>query len=166
MKDKKTSPMLIVLIVLILILLVILILKNNKKVTNLDIEPRIVTDYSLFYTISNCVSRYIDYVSSSDTDSLYIVLNDEYKEENNITKDNILSKLDILIDNNYNFQARKMYYLEQENNYVYYVYGYLREESINKIATEKKDYYVIVNVDKDYEVFNIRPYDGEIFKEK
>jgi len=162
--NKNNKILIIIFIILILILIVTLNLKEKDSKKEEIKEPVIVTDYSNFYMISNCAQRYINYVINADIESLVIVLNNKYKKENNINKDNILSKLDNFNNKNYNFQARKMYYEEISDGYKYYVHGFLIENLFDEIP-KKIDYYLIVNVDKNYEKFDITPYDGKIFKE-
>ena len=165
MKKKENIILTLILLLLIIIIVIIEVYKNSNKIKNTtNTNPIIVNDYSLFYTISNCVQRYINYQINNDVDSLDKVLNDKYKEDNIINKDNILNKLDNLQNKNYSFQARKMYYLENTDGYTYYIYGYLILDNYSD-DTIKNDYYIIVNVDKEYSIFDIIPYNGELFKE-
>lgn len=144
---------------LLAIVLIFIQIFGGKKNNN-DIE--IVTSTSKFYTVSNCVYRYITYLQSKDVDSLILLLDNSYKKSNNISKENVLDKLDKL-DSTYNFEGRKMYQQEiNENTTKYYVYGYLREENINNDGN-KQDFYIVVTLNTKDKTFSITPYDGEIF---
>ena len=144
---------------LLAIVLIFIQIFGGKKNNN-DIE--IVTSTSKFYTVSNCVYRYITYLQSKDVDSLILLLDNSYKKSNNISKENVLDKLDKL-DSTYNFEGRKMYQQEiTENTTKYYVYGYLREETINNDGN-KQDFYIVVTLNNKDKTFSITPYDGEIF---
>lgn len=127
-----------------------------------DIE--IVKSSSKFYTVSNCVYRYITYVQSKSSDNVLLTLDSKYKKDNNINKDNIFEKINVL-DGNYNFEGRKMYQQKlNDDTTKYYVYGYLRKEVMNpSLAEEPLDYYVIVTLNTKNKTFSITPYDGEIF---
>jgi len=131
---------------------------NNKK----DIE--IVKSSSKFYTVSNCVYRYLTYVQSKSSDNVLLTLDKRYIEENNISKNNIFEKINVL-EGNYNFEGRKMYQQKLNDDTIkYYVYGYLRKEVMNpSLAEDPIDYYVIVTLNTKNQTFSITPYDGEIF---
>ena len=94
----------------------IFFLSNGKN----DIE--IVKSSSKFYTVSNCVYRYITYVQSKSSDNVLLTLDSKYKKDNNINKDNIFEKINVL-DGNYNFEGRKMYQQKiNDDTTKYYVY--------------------------------------------
>ena len=155
----KKKIILISCLAVIAIIILIFQLLGNKK----ESDIKIVTSSSKFYTVSNCVYRYITYLQSQDVDSLISVLDSSYKKSNNIVKDNVLDKLGTL-NSNYNFEARKMYQQTlNENTTKYYVYGYLYEDTIDQNMKNKQDYYIIVTLDTEDKIFSITPYDGEIF---
>lgn len=155
---KKKILLVCALIILTIVVLILQIFSSKEKS-----EIEIVTSTSKFYTVSNCVYRYITYLQSQDVESLISVLDNSYKKSNGISKKNVIDKLDKL-DSNYNFEARKMYQ-EILNDYEtkYYVYGYLTEELMDEVNSSKQDYYVIVTLNSKKKTFSITPYDGEIF---
>lgn len=124
-------------------------------------EINIVTDYSTFYTVNTCISRTLDYVFSGDTNSLLLVTNNEYKNENSISDNNILDfypKIDYIVS----FSSISMYYENINDNYTkYYVYGKTIDNFNSKDMSEA---YFIVYLDKENDLFSIQPYDGKIFK--
>lgn len=162
-EDVWTKKKILLIILAAIVLLVFLFFRifGSSKEKN---EIGIVTSTSKFYTVSNCVYRYITYLQSKDIDSLILVLDTSYKTKNSINKNNIIEKLGKL-DGIYSFEARKMYQ-EKLNDHItkYYVYGYLREEMINQIDDNRNDYYVIVTLNTKNKTFSVTPYDGEIFK--
>lgn len=127
-----------------------------------DIE--IVKSSSKFYTVSNCVYRYLTYVEAKNSDNILLLLDNKYKKDNSIDKNNVIDIIGSL-DGNYSFEGRKMY--EQrinDNTEKYYVYGYLRKEVMNpSLAEDPIEYYIIVTLDTKNQTFSITPYDGEIF---
>lgn len=145
---------------LALAVLIIRLFGGGKEETKIEI----VTSSSKFYTVNNCVYRYLTYLQANDADNLTILLDGSYKKKNNISADNVLDKLEKL-DGVYSFEARKMYQEElNEDITKYYVYGYLKEEVIDQsFEVESIDYYIIVTLNAKNQTFSITPYDGEIF---
>ena len=90
------------------ILAVGLLIYNIFFSSNGKNDFEIVKSSSKFYTVSNCVYRYITYVQSKSSDNVLLTLDSKYKKDNNINKDNIFEKISVL-DGNYNFEGRKMY---------------------------------------------------------
>ena len=116
-----------------------------------------------FYTVSSCVSKFLNYLSIRDTKSLLVLLSDKYKKDNSITEENIYSFINSL-DGVYNFNPRKMYVQQKSKNvYKFYVYGLIEQESMD-LEGEQSNYYLIVTLDKDNGTFSVEPYDGKIFK--
>lgn len=157
---KKNKKMILIslLIILIIIILLFKIFADNKK----DSKITIVTSSSKFYTVSSCVSRYLNYLYSEDVDNIVLLLDNSYKKKNNINTNNVFSNIDKL-DFLYSFQARKMY--EQKINdsiTKYYVYGYLIKEDID-YNNDKKDYYIIIYLNSRDMLYSVTPYDGDIF---
>lgn len=127
-------------------------------------EINIVTSSSKFYTVSNCVYRYLTYVNAQDGESVIKLLDNSYKEKEKITKDNVFEKITVY-ENAYTFEARKMYQ-EKVNKDItkYYVYGYLRENTLDADFTNTHlDYYIIVILNTKNKTFSIIPYKGDIF---
>lgn len=165
MKDKSKLTALILGIITIIVVVISFITKANEESEVEDIS--IVTNYSNFYTVESCLYRTINYISSNDKESLYLVLNDNYKKENNILQENVLN-LFSSVEENSTFISKKMYYQEINDNITkYYVYGYVQKNQIfddsetNKL--EYKDMYFIVYMDKTNKTFSIEPYSREDF---
>lgn len=162
-KGKLEKILLIVLVFLILVLVLLMIFKNDKKAT-FSKEIKIVTDASDFYTVSSCVSKYVNYLYNQDVDNLLVLLNQEYVKENNIDSSNIFTYINS-ITSYQQFRAKKMFYQQvDENVYKYYIYGILEEEYIDSTGKYMGDLYVIVYLNEEGMTFSIEPYDGEMFK--
>ena len=146
------------------LLAIILLFMRFFGGTKEENEIEIVKSTSKFYTVSNCVYRYLTYVSANDTDSLLLLLDNSYKKKNNVSKNNVLDIVGNL-DGVYNFEGRKMYQqVLNDDTTKYYVYGYLRKEVMNPdLANDPIDYYIIVTLNTKNQTFSITPYDGEIF---
>ena len=90
----KNLKLVIALIVIMAVLAGInqIFFKDKAKVkedkVNQD-EILLVDDYNRFYTVSSCVSKYLNYLATNNTEKLLVLLSNEYKTKNNITESNI-----------------------------------------------------------------------------
>ena len=141
-----------------------LFFNKPKDETDNKIDVVLVNDYNRFYTVSSCVTKYLNTLSSNNVENILTILDKNYKEKNNITEDNIYNYIN-KVDDVYSFSPRKMYYKET-NNYItkYYIYGTIEKSTINQ-SDEEKDYYIIVHLHSQNMTFAVEPYDGEIFND-
>ena len=159
--DKINKKMIILFGVLIII--VVFILHFNRKKS--DDKITLVRDNSTFFTVSSCVSKYISYLSTNDTEKLYILLDSKYKKKYNIDEESINNYL-ISLDGNYMFKGKKMYSEKVgKSRYKYYVYGVLIENTMDVFDMDEEDYYLIVYLNEKDMTFSIEPYDGAIFND-
>ena len=168
MKDKSKLLAIGLVILTIVVVIISLVFKDEKNSVD-ENKIRIVTNYSNFYTVNSCLYRTITYLGAKDKENLLLVLNDDYKDKNNITKDNILSLFNE-VGENYTFDSKKMYYQKLNDEiYKYYVYGVAYENKIYDDTilsdVEENDFYFIVYIDTANEIFSIEPYDGKLFIE-
>ena len=166
MKDKQTRLAIILVIVTVLVVVITFILNKDIEEPKTS-QINIVTNYSNFYTVDSCLFRTVTYLSTKDKDSILLILNEEYKKNNNITEKNVLSFFPT-IDENSIFTSKKMYYENLDKNIVkYYVYGNVIENKIlddDLITSEQGiDLYFIVYIDTNGSIFSIEPYNGDIF---
>lgn len=165
MKEKllsdKRNIFIIIFGIIAIVLVIYQLISNNDKKNDYEI----VTSSSKFYTVSNCVDRYLNYLSSEDVDNLLILIDNSYKKKYNVNKNNFFDKVDKL-DSIYSFVAKKMYQEKINKNITkYYVKGYLLKEDLN-VSNEKIDYYLVVLLDTKNSTYSIIPYDGEIFNKE
>ena len=156
--DKINKKMVIILVVFVAILVFILHFRPKKS----DDKITLVNDGSTFFTVSACVSKYINYLSTNDTEELLILLDNKYKKKYNIDSENINNYL-FGLSGNYTFKGKKMYSQKVgKSRYKYYVYGVITKDIINTVS-EEEDFYLIVYLNEKNMTFSIEPYDGEIF---
>ena len=93
-----------------------LFFNKPKDETDNKIDVVLVNDYNRFYTVSSCVTKYLNTLSSNNVENILTILDKNYKEKNNITEDNIYNYIN-KVDDVDSFSPRKMYYKET-NNYV------------------------------------------------
>ncbi len=146
-------------IITILIIILIIVVNKTTIINNDKINKNyiLVNNPSNFFTIENCINKFISTIYSKDLDKVLLILNDDYINNHGINKNNIYKYIPNLSGKT-TFQAKKIY--KKNNNY--YVYGYLVKETIDDLKITD-DYYVIIHVSKD-NIFDITPYNGEIFK--
>lgn len=166
MKDYKILKItsIIVLIIILLILLILTILSINSKTQKQTIEKGpekqkeivIVQNRNDFFTVANCVDKYITYLTTKEKEILYNYLDEEYKKENNITMDNIYLYVKTF-DDYYKFKAKEMYVCKISNTLSqYYVYGTLTIESTGDDEQEIP-FYISVKLDKANNTFSVIP---------
>lgn len=179
---KKNIVMLIMVILMIALFIVGIIINNidksdtNQKLNNSvikensSIKTESVKSATAYFTVQDCVNKYITYVEQKDTDSILKILNHEYIEKNNITKENVLDKIEN-IQGLVVFEADKMYVEEiDENNNKYYVSGSIiseNAESDNESTVIKDKFYIAVELDLENMIFSVIPLeDGGILNEE
>ena len=166
MKDK--SKLLTIIVVIVTILVVVFnYLYNKSQKEDIKKDINIVTNYSNFYTVNSCLYRTVTYISLKDKETLMKLISEEYKNNNEITLNNILN-LFPNIDENSTFEAKKMYYENMKGNLVkFYVYGHIKDNQIlDDFEVTKLNYqnvYFIVYLDFERKIFSVEPYDGELF---
>lgn len=145
-----------------------------------DIQVETLEDKTSFYTVSQCISNYLDiinlentlYYGTDDNGNYTRVIDDEtiskrildvldnnYISQNNITTNNIKQFIDI---NNKRqlFTPLKMNILPGKVNEKYAVYGFTEDLQYNYI----KEYYFIVTLDIQNYTYMIQPLDSKSYK--
>lgn len=163
-RNKKIIAIVLVVAVLFLGIYKLFFDKDIYTEEKIDTETiSVLKDNNRFFTVSSCVSKYVNYLSISDTENLLVLLNEEYKEKNSIDKNNLYSYIGT-INGTSTFSPKKMF--EQrvsQTVYKYYIYGYVNQEMMDEV-TSRSDYYLIVFLDEKNMTFSIEPYDGSMFK--
>lgn len=178
---KKLKIFILLMIVIIIIFTIIFVIVLNKNVNsyvpeevggntgNTEYEDfgykiREVTSINDYYIVQTCVNKFYNYYmqsfqNNSDEESLkssietfYNMLDTEYINEKEITKENILNKIE-KIDESDIYITETLVALQNENNnmYVYFVKGFLN----NLSTSENKDFYLIVEIDSLNRTFEI-----------
>lgn len=167
---KDNSKLLAIILVIVTIVVVVLSsIFNGKDSDDSSNSIYIVQNYSDFYTVNSCLYRTITYISTNDSESLMLLINENYKDKNNINKSNVIN-LFPKVDLNSTFVSEKMYYEQQNANLTkYYVKGRIEPNQIyDDSAPIDYNYdlvYFIVYLDSSNNLFSIEPYDGKLFKE-
>lgn len=164
--ERNLTIITVILVICVIVLGVYKLFFEKDKIVEEKIDTEtisIVTNRNDFYTVSSTINSYISYLASNKSDVILEILDSKYKEENNITIDNLYNYVSKL-SGMYLYQPKKMY--EQrvsENIYKYYTFGYISQEFIGEMGP-KQEYYLIVLLDEKNLTYSIMPYDGEMFK--
>ena len=139
---------------------------SHKKKLEYDKKPVIVKNFNDFYTISNCVDKYLNYVKQKDVKGTLSLLTKNYLEENRINTTNVFEKIDL--GNNPIFIPNKVLYKHiSKDEYKYYIYGLTTDFKLNSTTgydfKNAKDTYYIIYLNEKLKVFSIEPYDGKEF---
>lgn len=126
---------------------------------NYDKEPRIVKNFNDFYTVSNCISDFVNYANNDNSEALISLLSHRYKESQSLNTSNVLEKFDY---NDEIFKAKKMFFKHiGENENVYYVYGLQGQEKeglvLNYDESNLNKVYYTVYIDDEKKAFSIEP---------
>lgn len=186
-KNLKKIIIAIIIFIIIIIALIILVLKlnnNNPEIENIvpegDIEEVIdynaevlktVTEKIDYYTVKVCINSYITALDGNNSiymignqieptlqrENIYNMLNQDYIDKNEITKENILSKVKMFNDTYY-FVPIQMKVLEKENVNRFVTYGIIRTIDNQYV----QDMYIITSLDRKNKTFSIEPVDEEI----
>ena len=168
MKDNsKLVAIILVIVTIVVVILSMIFGSSNNKNKASDIE--IVTNYSDFYTVNSCLYRVTTYITTKDTKSLITILDNKYKNKNNINESNVLDSFgDVEIDST--FVSRKMYFQKINSNITkYYVYGTIEKNEFENenysTAQERVDSYFIVYLDSTNKTFSVEPYSKDLFED-
>ena len=90
MKDFLEHKNIVYILIILVLYTIIALLLNNVKFNKTEISK--VDNYSVFYTLSNSLNTYLSYLGE-DNENVYDLVEDKYREEFGITKENVISKL-------------------------------------------------------------------------
>lgn len=131
--------------------------QEEKDEDNLDVDSKIkkVKNVNNYYSVKYIAMSYVNGLLSKDKDIIY-VLNSDYVKNNNITIDNLYSKINSFDngENDKSLEITNMLVSEQSANIsVFFVYGNVQDTiTKQKIATN-----FIVIIDFSNETYNILP---------
>ena len=169
----KTINKTIIGFIVILVIIIAINLTNKMNLTNktndiveenkieetmkLNVKLEELRDRNMFFTVSSCVNKYLNYVVSKDETVLYNILDNDYITEKEITENNVLSYVEKLTEYQI-FEAKKMYILEDGNISTIYVKGKIRDDILDE-NKPRKDYEVAVKIYHDKNIFTVIPFE-------
>ncbi len=123
---------------------------NNKDKS--DTKYSIVDDFSRYSTVSAAIEKYYSFINMKDYDSVIKILEIDYVDSNNITKDNI-NKYVFISSDLLSFQPNKMYQKTVKGVMTFYVDGVVKNQATGE---ELKKEYLKVVLDGKFH-FSVRP---------
>ncbi len=155
--------MIVAMMIVIITGIIIAISNNNNEEnkTNQVVESKIteisrVKNRNDFFTVVNCVDRYITYLTTQEPDILYNYLDEDYRKNNGISQSNVLNRIETL-DDYYKFKAKEMYTAKNSDTIEqYFVYGTLTIEATGD-DEEETPFYISVKLDKTNNTFSVIP---------
>lgn len=169
----KKSMKIIFIVILILIITVSIILfalkkesRENKKIAKEEningneFEIEVNKDLSEvdskqeFFDVNECIQYYIDYLKDDNNDAVSKVLDNKYKENNNVDIKELKKYLIDINDSKNEFIALKMNKIDKDTDKsIYFVSGKLLDEESKE---EKESEYTVI-LDNSQDVFSIIP---------
>ncbi len=161
--DKTSFKIFIFAITISLIIFVgLLFLSNYVNKDSEEVKLEYVTSPNIFFTVENCVNKYIQVLQAKDTTAVYNLIDKKYRNDNGITINNALANNKNLGDYN-SFTAEKILE-DRDNKNTYYVKGYLTS-SMN-IDTDytgnRTSYSLIIMLDFKTHTYSVIPKDVEV----
>lgn len=165
MNIKKIIISLICVIIVISIILLIVLNSNKTEkndINNNYIEEKIeygvykpVKDRQTFFLVKSCVADFLESATNKDVNKLFNLLSESYINKNNITKNNILDKIDTYEEEQI-LRISKMYLVYENNVNIYYIEGTIRDNLLDDIG-EEKEIYLALELDFMNRTFDIIP---------
>lgn len=69
------------------------VVKEVKYGDKKDKNYSIVKDYNRYYTVTGAINKYYSYLNTKSTDDLFLIINNTYLADNEITRENLLDKI-------------------------------------------------------------------------
>ena len=120
-----------------------------------------VKDAQEFYTVERIILGYIYNINNRNVDNLFLQLYPKYINEFNITRDNVIEKLDDVIDGKryYNdialsIEINKMFYVETVTNIRIY---FVKASLIDNMESTKKEFQIVLYVDSQNKSYYVLP---------
>lgn len=120
-------------------------INNPGKITEGEV-PKIVVNDNIYYTIDQCVKKYINYISEDNHTAIYSLLDNKYLNDNDIKQENIkdhITKYNVKDIN----KTLEMYEIAGVEYYTYYV----------KYKIGTNIIYFIINTDTSSKSFSVIP---------
>lgn len=129
---------------------------NESSNTIIDDSEKVEISYNTLFSIEKCINQYLNYIYLENTEAIYNLLDKDYINENKITKENVLTKLDNLGEANISIKeiAEKK---DEENSYTYVVSGTVERYNQNNEAEKIENYNINVKADMINMTFSIIP---------
>lgn len=141
-----------------LVLFVGISIYSSYKDSREEYKEKLVTDNNRYYTVLNCVKKYIGIVASRDKENILITLDEDYKTSNAINENNVYTfvpNISNTLPNNYT--SEEMYEQRIAPNILKYkVHGYLTISRYDEDPIKYR-YNLIVYLYEETLTFSVKP---------
>jgi len=158
-KDDRVTIIVIILICFICFTTAFLLSRKS----NFD-KLSLVSDYDTFFSVSDEVNRYINYVTSSDKVNIYNLLSEKFVEEYSVNYDNIFDFVNSY-SGDISLRVNSIYFDKIRNNYLYLVNGTVNENSLYGVNVIDDDFKIVVLNDISSNSYSIYPVDEGDYKD-
>ena len=132
---------------------------------NIEYKIKELGDENIFFSISDNIQNYADYITNNNSKAVYNLLDRTYIEQYGITESNVLGKVSSFAKKD--IELKQIYYIETDfNKKIYFVFGNLvpNELKINTSNSTKENFRLIMNYDGGNLTFSVAPY-ASIYKD-
>lgn len=163
MKKDDIKTLIVVLIICAICVGLVLIINGRKKDNTTKFED--VAEYSTFFSITNFVNSYLNYLSNNDSKAVYSMLYNDYIIENNINENNVLDKLQKYgTDSIISLKVRNMQSININNNYIYYIQGQLLKNTYDNTEKIDDNFKILLLTDYNNITSSIYPLNDEDYQ--
>lgn len=184
MKKKLIACILLALIILVIIVVMVIILLvnnpnsiqdnwdyTNKDDDNVFLEQQqqtyLIVNKILYFSIrDNVLEPYIRSLANKNHEQIYDMLSENYKDKNDVTKDNVLSKMPTY--NIVQVFPQHMYMKEGDLSDNIYIYNITQNSTIKdnyEMETKNIEEYYKVILDKQEQTFSIEPITQTVYNQ-
>ncbi len=159
-QENKIKLKIILVIFLIFCALFIVIYINKVKTNNKDsntLKLLEVDNYNIYFSVQKNLNKFIEYYVKNEKSSVFNMLNEQYKKENNIDLNSNIKLLNVSSENAYLKNLKEKYYKLNDNVNCYYVKGDLYEDSFEEDKFLENNIQFLVLIDYNTMTFEIIP---------
>lgn len=152
--DIKT--LIVVLIVCTVCVSLVLILNIKKNYDKLDY----VNDYNEFFSISNCINNYINYLSNKNSDAVFSLLDTSYTTNNLIDTNNVLNTINY--EQDVSVSIKELKYTKVKENIIYYIKASLYKNTFTGSTKLDETFEALILLDLSNSSYSIIPIDNNL----
>lgn len=156
--DKVTIIVVFTLCVVFGLLAFLFSIKSNYE------KLSIVKDYDIFFSVSGEANKYINYISSKNSNDIVNVLSDKYVQNNLINNDNVFNYVDNY-SGDISLRVNNIYFSKIKNNYLYLVSGSINENNFYGVNIINSNYRVLILNDISNNSYAIYPVTEDNYKD-
>lgn len=144
MKKDDIKTLIVIVVICIICLALVYFISRAKNTDSI----KDVTEYNTYFSVSNYMNSYINYLSNKDNEAIYSMLSSEYIYQNEINQNNIFDIIDTYDSSLITLKITNMKEVKiNNNNYIYYIKGKLLENTFDSTEVIDNNYEVLLLAD-------------------